>query len=142
MERAGFIRLKVDPQLLYHPEHKWLLVAHVDDLMIAAPIEAMAAVKKMLDVELKIKWGPAITSDLVTYLGREWRRTPRGYAVRVPPAHFEKILQERGLANCTAVCTPMDKGLGVIENPYAVMRKDDGKDELDAEQASLHRRAI
>ena len=64
-----------DPRLFYHEEKGALVVAHVDDLMIAASDEDMPKIIKLIDSVFKVKWGEELSDKWSTFLGKQWRYT-------------------------------------------------------------------
>ena len=94
-----------------HREHGWVLTAHVDDLFISAPKNEHEKVKEVLTNEMVVKWLGIIERDGWTkFLGREWQKSGHGFIVRVPPRYYERILADNRLAECKAVCTPVEMG--------------------------------
>ena len=57
---------------------------------------------------MKIKWGEHISTEWVRYLGKEWKETDGGHAVRVPPQYWTSLLEEAGLSDARSTTTPMD----------------------------------
>ena len=114
LNRAGFQRGTADPTLYVHREHGWVLTAHVDDLFISAPKNEREKVKEVLSNEMVVKWLGIIERDGWTkFLGREWQKSDHGFIVRVPPCYYERILADSRLAECKAVCTPVEVGSAI-----------------------------
>lgn len=69
LKEAGFRRLLSDPQMYVYEETGAIVVAHVDDLMITAPKDALLKVQEQLDKAFKVKWGatlgPTISGNTV-----------------------------------------------------------------------------
>eukprot|EP00972_Heterocapsa_arctica_P052764 7766448-Heterocapsa_arctica.AAC.1 len=40
------------------------------------------------------------------YLGREWRRAPQGYRVRIPEGYYDSLLEMFAMNKARAVSTP------------------------------------
>ena len=49
LEKLGWIRLKSEPQVWRHPQHKALLLAHVDDILLATPRHVTKQVQAELE---------------------------------------------------------------------------------------------
>ena len=88
------------------------LMAHVDDMLIAAKSDAMIEVVKRLDGIFKITWAETVNSGKWSkFLGREWRCDVRGFRVRVPPNYLQSVLKELNMERCKATVTPFAPGV-------------------------------
>ena len=143
LDRAGFKRCKADPTLYVHREHGWILTAHVDDLFISAPKDEHEKVKEALTNEMVVKWLGIIERDGWTkFLGREWKKSDHGFIVRVPPRYYERILADNRLAECKAVCTPVEMGSGIPNVGGLGNRECDEDEELNARQVFDYRHTL
>ena len=107
------------------------MVAHVDDLMIAASDEDMPKIIKMIDTAFKVKWGEELSDKWSTFLGKQWRLTKEKVYVRIPEKYYETTLAEHGLEHCRTLSTP------------CVVQRADGDDRpVDEERGHLFRRTI
>ena len=131
MRSIGFRRLLADPQIFYHEETGALVVAHVDDLMIAASEEDMPKIIKQIDSVFKVKWGEELGDKWSTFLGKQWRIMKEKVYVRIPEKYYETILAEHGLERCRTLSTP------------CVVQRAEGDDRpVDEERGHLLRRTI
>jgi hypothetical protein len=81
---------------------------HADDLLLTASPERL---RQALEAEMSIKWGDEVGADRwIIYLGKEWRRTPKGFMTRVPRKYFEKMLEKQGMLGCRPAVTPFVQG--------------------------------
>ncbi|CAE8609731.1 unnamed protein product [Polarella glacialis] len=56
-----------------------------------------------------MKWTDTVTEDQwVRFLGKEYRRVKDGFAVRVPPEYYEKLLEMFRLETCRSVVSPAE----------------------------------
>ena len=98
-----------DPQLFVTPEG-YLLSAHVDDVLIAAPPDGLEKILEILRHEFKIKVGPPILDEWTPFLGRQWRRVgDHALQVRIKPQHYHETVALAGLAGCKSASTPDTK---------------------------------
>eukprot|EP00972_Heterocapsa_arctica_P097718 14418497-Heterocapsa_arctica.AAC.1 len=109
----GFKRFVGDPQLDQHIATGALVSIHADDILIAAPKEHVSQIEELMETGLKIKWGDKIECGQWTrYLGKEWRRLPSGFEVRVPEKYVTAALAAAGLEHAKGVNTPALPGRG------------------------------
>ena len=83
----GYERLVSDPQVYIHRENRCVLLAHVDDLILATPQEHMQARQHELENAFKVRWTEPLGDNWERYLGKEFKRTSDGYEARIPPAY-------------------------------------------------------
>ena len=134
LAKIGFTRLLSDPQVFTHRKMGVYLMAHADDMMIAAKSDAMIEVVKRLDSIFKIKWAETVSSDKWSkFLGREWQRDGRGFRVRVPPNYLQSVLKEFSMEKCKATVTPFVPG---------VRHREDVEEDVTPEKHRLYRRAV
>ena len=106
LKEAGFRRLLFDPQICVHEETGAIIVAHMDDLMIAAPEDVLRKVQEQLDKAFKVKWGAILGPTWAKLLGKEWRRRGDEIDVRIPEKYFNAVLKEHGLEKCRSLAMP------------------------------------
>ena len=109
--QAEWKRLRTEPQLWYHQKTGSLLLAHADDLLLAAPHDQVQTLKKRIQQDFDIKWGAQLGEHWEAYLGFEWRRGKDAdgrpfVEERLRPEYVDKALQEYGLEKCRSVSTP------------------------------------
>ena len=105
LEKTGWVRLLADPQFFVHPDGAMLII-HADDLLLTAACADIEKFQKQLSEHMVIKWGDHFTDEAwVKYLGREWRLVPHGIAVRIPPHHYDKLLDLMLMRDCKAIAT-------------------------------------
>ena len=111
LSRQGRTRLLADPQMFLHAESGAIPSVHADDLLLAAPSRLSQKLQDDISRELIIKWGETFSqTKWVRYLGREWRRTPQGVAVRMAPEYYNKLLKLYQMEQCKPVQTPAAAG--------------------------------
>ena len=65
-----------------------LLAIHADDILLLCRAEDYERLVQDLAKHLRINWDEHPLSDQwVRYLGRELRRIPTGFEIRIPPAY-------------------------------------------------------
>ena len=107
LEQEGFRRGIADPQLYWHPATGALASIHADDILATAKREDMVKIQELMTKQLVTKWTEEITEkSLVRYLGREWRRTPCGYEVRLPTHYVDVTLALARLEHAKGAPTP------------------------------------
>jgi hypothetical protein len=132
LEQEGFRRGVADPQLYWHSATGALVSIHADDILVTAKREDMLNIQALMTKQLVIKWAEEITETTwVRYLGREWRRTSRGYEVRLPPHYVDTTLALARLQHAKGVPTP------------SVTTRTSGKAEpLDAQRHARYRALV
>ena len=109
----GRRRFASDPQLYQHIATGALISVHADDILIAAPQDRVQEIRELMETGLKIKWGEDITEHQWTrYLGKEWRRTPKGFEMRIPQRCVNALLELARLERAKGVNTPAIPGRG------------------------------
>ncbi|CAE8693048.1 unnamed protein product, partial [Polarella glacialis] len=91
LAHLGWRRLITEPQLFVH--------------------EPTGTGRLMKEIEgpVKMKWTDTVTEDQwVRFLGKEYRRVKDGFAVRVPPVYYEKLLEMFRLETCRSVVSPAE----------------------------------
>ncbi|CAE8679812.1 unnamed protein product [Polarella glacialis] len=102
-------RLITEPQLFVHEPTGAMATIHADDMLLTAPAKARARLMKEIEGPVKMKWTDTVTEDQgVRFLGKEYRRIKDGFAVRVPPVYYEKLLEMFRLETCRSVISPAE----------------------------------
>jgi hypothetical protein len=100
LQRCGWYRFQVEPQLYRHAEMNALLSVYADDLLITAPEQHLQAVRQSLEGCVAIKWGDEFNSETWTkYLGLEWRRVGATLQCRPRPDYFQELFDHYGLGS-------------------------------------------
>ena len=90
-----------------------LISVHADDILIAAPHDRVPEIRELMGTGLKMKWGEEITEHPWTrYLGKEWRRTTKGFEMRLPQRYVNALLELARLERAKGVNTPAIPGRG------------------------------
>eukprot|EP00972_Heterocapsa_arctica_P044215 6527330-Heterocapsa_arctica.AAC.1 len=56
MQQLGYKRLQADPQIFIHTTKKWMLIVHVDDLLVVVPHDEIKEMKSEIEKKFKVKW--------------------------------------------------------------------------------------
>ena len=104
--RCGYHRCAVDRQLFRKSAYRVLITVHADDLLVACPRAFLEAVKAEISRDLLVKWSEPIEADWQRYLGKLWRRTQHGFAVRMSNKFFKQLLDLYQLDQCRPVAAP------------------------------------
>ena len=96
MAECGLRRLQVDSSVYHHPMLDVTVVVHVDDLAITGSVRNAEAVMTQIQNKLKIKKIDRLkaTGDQHELLGRQIRRTERGYALETSDNIVQCLLEE------------------------------------------------
>ncbi|CAE8582737.1 unnamed protein product [Polarella glacialis] len=109
LAHLGWRRLITEPQLFVHEPTGAMATIHADDMLLTAPAKARARLMKEIEGPVKMKWTDTVTEDQwVRFLGKEYRRIKDGFAVRVPPEYYEKLLEMFRLETCRSVISPAE----------------------------------
>ena len=106
LEQEGFRRGIADPQLFWRPATGALVSIHADDILVTARRGDMVNIQALMTKQLVIKWTEITEKSWVRYLGRERRRTPFGYGVRLPTHYFDVTLALARLGHAKGAPTP------------------------------------
>ncbi len=83
LEKCGMTRLKSEPTVFIKGEVR--LLVHVDDPLATGPEEKIEELFKYLESCMSFNRGETIgTEKFVRYVGKEYRRDPKGFTVRMP----------------------------------------------------------
>ena len=106
----GFQSCRTDACVYSHPGRGIVAVTHVDDFMLCGVRSELDWVFKPISAEFEVKskvLGPDAGEDLqVEFLGRQLRWTRGGIEYEPNPKHVHDLLQEMGLDDAKAVCSP------------------------------------
>ncbi|CAE8640336.1 unnamed protein product [Polarella glacialis] len=109
LAHLGWRRLITEPQLFVHEPTGAMATIHADDMLLTVPAKARARLMKEIEGPVKMKWTDTVTEDQwVRFLGKEYRRIKDGFAVRVPPEYYEKLLEMFRLETCRSVVSPAE----------------------------------
>ena len=110
-----------------------LVVAHADDLLIAASEKDMELefITIGLDKVFKVKWGATMSEDWTKFLGRQLRRRGDKIFARVPDTCYNAVLAEHGFEQCRP-----------LSIPCVAQRTVGNEDPLTPEQARQFRRIV
>jgi hypothetical protein len=122
----------VESCLFMHDPTNTLIVVHADDVLFATPGGSAEWLYQLFESELKLKRGAIISADAWTpYLGRLYRRTARGFEVKIPEKFYQTVFDLFGLQCGTggkkqAVVTPfptkLEADAGAQPLPQEAMR--------------------
>ncbi|CAE8598018.1 unnamed protein product, partial [Polarella glacialis] len=109
LAHLGWRRLITEPQLFVHEPTGAMATIHADDMLLTVPAKARTRLMKEIEGPVKMKWTDTVTEDQwVRFLGKEYRRVKDGFAVRVPPEYYEKLLEMFRLETCRSVVSPAE----------------------------------
>ena len=92
LKKHGVRRLKSEACLFLHEPTNSLIVIHADDVMFATPRGSVEFMYQLFEGEMKLKRGSTITKDTWTpYLGRLYRRTDKGFEIKIPEKMAECV---------------------------------------------------
>ena len=116
-----------------------MLVAHVDDLIIAAEEGHLNWVRAELEKRYKLKakiTGPEEKDEKETqFLGRSVRWTPHGVTWEADTKHVEKLLEQAGMTECNSVTSPLTTAVYADQRPGDRERRPP----MEPSAARLHR---
>eukprot|EP00972_Heterocapsa_arctica_P107227 15796160-Heterocapsa_arctica.AAC.1 len=73
----------------------------------------MKAICDSIDTVFKMKWGGFLDDKyLERYLGREWRRAPHGYRVRIPIGYYDALRESFQMSKARVVSTQFPSAAG------------------------------
>jgi hypothetical protein len=108
----GWKQSRADPQLYFRKDTVTgtkgaFLVAHVDDLLLAATPTAMVALMAEIESKAVTKWLAKLnTNHYVKFLGAEVLRWERGYKLRLPKEYYDKFIKLAGMELAKPMSTP------------------------------------
>jgi hypothetical protein len=125
-------RLGSEACLFLHEPTNSLIVIHADDVMFATPRGSVEFMYQLFKSEMKLKRGSIISKDAWTpYLGRLYRRTEKGFEVKIPEKFWQSVFDLFGLQAGTsgkkkAVVTPfatkVEREAGAQLLPHEALR--------------------
>ena len=121
LARTIWSRAQLDKHIFHHPSTKSLLSAHADDIVLAVARRHLEQVTKEFGGEMVIRWEEPLGAVWRRYLGHEWRRVPRGSAVRMPSVFYDRLLHGLGLQSCRPVKAPTVDPKTLREDTSAVV---------------------
>ena len=117
-------RLKSEPGIFLHETTNTLITVQASDVLFATPRQSMEYTYQLFEREMKLRRGLVISRDAWTpYLGRLYRRTEKGFEVKISEKFWQSVFDLVGLKAETseskkAVATPF-----VMKAEYAAGRQ-------------------
>ena len=101
-----------------HEPTNTLIAIHADEVVFATPRESVEFIYQLFEREMMLRRGSVISKDVWTpYLGRLYRRTEKGFEVKIPERFWQGVFDLLGLKAGTSgkkmvVVTPFATQLG------------------------------
>jgi hypothetical protein len=90
--------LKSEACIFLHEPTSTLIVILADDVMFATPRGNVEFMYQLIESEMKLKRGSVISKDAwAPYLGRLFRRTEKGFEVKIPERFYQSVFDLFGL---------------------------------------------
>ena len=131
--KQDYKRCIADRQLFFKEAYQVVITVHADDILFACPRQFKDLVCEEISAELLVRWGPEIGENPTKYLGKFWRKIPKGFAVRMPDRFFQKLLALYNLEYCKPIRAP---------NVVAATLRGDTPELTDAAAVRRYRSAV
>ena len=134
MEKAGFVSIKVVPNLYYHKEWDVTTAVHGDDFISDGVPESLDKLDTVLKENFMVKVEPRVGpggASAGKYLNRTLSWDSNGFKWEPDEKHARAIVEELGLMGAKAAPTPGTSATGATMT--------DALDELTKEEAALFR---
>ena len=114
-------------------------MVHVDDPLATGPEHEIEALFQYLETRMSFNRGETIGTEKFTKcLGKEYRRTSRGFLVRMPEQYYSNLIEEFGLTGSKAAKTASAADL----KPSTVTNKETWEEPLSPEEHHFFRRVV
>ena len=103
----GFRRLKIEPQLYYHPAEDMIFGCHVDDTVSVGSDSVLDRKLGELGKLIRFKHVREVTADIQPFLGKNYRRPCQSkLELQQDPEYHLQMLKMLGLEHCRILSTP------------------------------------